>query len=187
MSDDTWWQGNVQEKSGWFPSAFVRVSEYQGTVDMINRGNYVHVHVYAYTCVHVYLSVLVYIYCICMYMYMHPNSSCNAETGQHEPCKDECCPVSVLQLLWLKLLNRNCPYNCTWLKLLSNQHVGKEHAAQKNVLYNVHVHVHVYVSKLVYIYIYIHVYIHASKYTVQVCTVCTVGTVIMYMYMYVCA
>ena len=48
MSDDTWWQGNVQEKSGWFPSAFVRVSEYQGTVDMINRGNYVHVHVYAY-------------------------------------------------------------------------------------------------------------------------------------------
>ena len=26
MSDDTWWQGNVREKSGWFPSAFVRVS-----------------------------------------------------------------------------------------------------------------------------------------------------------------
>ena len=26
MSDDTWWQGNVQEKCGWFPSTFVRVS-----------------------------------------------------------------------------------------------------------------------------------------------------------------
>jgi hypothetical protein len=26
MSDDTWWQGNVKEKCGWFPSAFVRVS-----------------------------------------------------------------------------------------------------------------------------------------------------------------
>jgi Rho guanine nucleotide exchange factor 4 len=25
MSEDTWWQGNVREKSGWFPSSFVRL------------------------------------------------------------------------------------------------------------------------------------------------------------------
>lgn len=29
MSDDTWWQGSVQEKCGWFPSSFVRVSLFQ--------------------------------------------------------------------------------------------------------------------------------------------------------------
>ena len=29
MTDDTWWQGSVQEKSGWFPSAFVRVRSTQ--------------------------------------------------------------------------------------------------------------------------------------------------------------
>ena len=29
------------------------------------------------------------------------HSSCNAETGQHEHCKGECYPASVLQLLWL--------------------------------------------------------------------------------------
>ena len=27
MTDDTWWQGSVREKSGWFPSSFVRVSK----------------------------------------------------------------------------------------------------------------------------------------------------------------
>ena len=32
MSDDTWWQGNVREKSGWFPSAFVRVSTKQNVL-----------------------------------------------------------------------------------------------------------------------------------------------------------
>lgn len=26
MTDDTWWQGSVRERSGWFPSSFVRVS-----------------------------------------------------------------------------------------------------------------------------------------------------------------
>ena len=32
MSDDTWWQGNVREESGWFPSAFVRVSTKQNVL-----------------------------------------------------------------------------------------------------------------------------------------------------------
>ena len=38
-------------------------------------------------------------------------SSCNAETGQHEPLQGSCCPVSALQL------------HVLWLKLLSNRHV----------------------------------------------------------------
>ena len=38
-----------------------------------------------------------------LYEYPIPNSSCNTETGQHEACMAECCPVSVLQLIWLML------------------------------------------------------------------------------------
>ena len=38
-----------------------------------------------------------------IHTYIHTYSSCNAETGRHEACKAECCPVSALQLLWLML------------------------------------------------------------------------------------
>ena len=44
-----------------------------------------------------------YMHIIYMHVHVHVHvySSCKAETGQH----DKCCPVSVLQLLWLKLLS----------------------------------------------------------------------------------
>ena len=35
MTDDTWWQGSVKESSGWFPSAFVRVSVYVSVCDCV--------------------------------------------------------------------------------------------------------------------------------------------------------
>ena len=74
-------------------------------------------HIYMYTCMHVCMYTCVTcVTCIhvCMsvlhvYMYIRKEYiCCSAQTGQHEPCKGECCPVWALQqICWISLGNRH--------------------------------------------------------------------------------
>ena len=51
--------------------------------------------------VHMYMYVRVH---VCMYMFVY--ISCSAQTGQHEACMCECCPVWALQLIRWNLLSK---------------------------------------------------------------------------------
>ena len=61
-----------------------------------------------------------YIHEYVAHVHEHVASSCSAQTGKHEACMCECCPIWILQQILLKAKDIHELYVCSNTKLVTS-------------------------------------------------------------------